>query len=119
MTFRKICKITDVKDNSMSFFNIDGVEITVGKHKGKLFACDASCPHKGAYLYRGWLDNNNIVCPRHNYEFDLSSGKLIKMKSWKENHPTWIEQNPNWRKSGDLIIYEVKVSNGHLLADLP
>jgi len=119
MTFKKICKITDVQDNSMSLFNVDGKEITVGKHNGKLFACAAYCPHKSAYLYHGWFSNNNIVCPRHNYEFDLSSGKLVKMTSWKENHPTWIEQDPNWRKAGDLTIYQVKVSNGYVLVDLP
>ncbi|MFQ5940103.1 MAG: Rieske (2Fe-2S) protein [Nitrososphaerales archaeon] len=119
MTFRKICKITDIKNNSMSLFDVDGVEITVGKHNGKFFACNAYCPHKGAYLYRGWFNDNNIVCGRHNYEFDLSSGKLMKMTSWKKDHPTWIEQSPNWRKAGDLTIYKVKVSNGYLAVDLP
>jgi len=118
MTFKKVCKMSDVKDNSMSLFNIDSKEIIVGKYNGKLFACDAHCPHKGAYLHRGWFNEHNIVCPRHNYEFDISSGKLAKMTSWKEKHPTWIEQHPNWRKSGDLPVYEVKVSNGYVLVDL-
>ncbi|MEM2761140.1 MAG: Rieske 2Fe-2S domain-containing protein [Nitrososphaerales archaeon] len=119
MTFKKVCKSIDVKDNSMYLFNVKGIEITVGKHDGKLFACDAHCPHRGAYLHRGSFNDNNIVCPRHHYEFDLTSGKLVKMTSWKENNPTWIEQNPNWRRSGDLTIYKVKVSNGYVLVDLP
>lgn len=119
MTFKKVCKAPDIKDNSMSLFNLDGKEIIVGKHEGKLFACDASCPHKGAYLHHGWFNGNNIVCPRHNYEYDLLCGKLVKMTSWKEKHPTWIEQNPNWRKAGNLTIYEVQVSNYYVLVDLP
>lgn len=119
MPFKKVCKVDEVEDDSMSLFNIDGKEIVVGKHNGKIFACDAFCPHRGAYLHMGEFNNNNLVCPRHNYEFDIDTGKLMKMASWKENHPTWVEQNPNWRKSGDLHIFDVKVSNGYVLADLP
>lgn len=119
MTFTKICKTKDVKDDSMALYNMDGTEVIVGKYNGKLFACIPYCPHKGAYLHKGWFNGNNIVCPRHNYEFDICSGKLVKMTSWKENHPTWIEQNPNWRKAGNLTLYKIKISNGYVLVDLP
>ena len=117
MTFVKVCKTSDLKDNSLKLFNIGTVEIVVGKRNGKFFACDAHCPHKHAYLYKGWFSNNNLVCPLHNYEFDIFSGKLMKMASWKEDHPTWVEQDPEWRKSGDLPVYDVQIRNGYVFVD--
>ncbi len=107
-----------MKNNSLNSFNIGTTEIVVGKRDRKLFACDAHCPHKHAYLHMGWFNGNNLVCPRHNYEFDIFTGKLMKMTSWKEGHPEWIEQNPEWRKAGDLLIYDVKVRNGYVYVDL-
>ena len=119
MTLVTVCKVDEVKDNSLRLFNVNSVEIVVGKRKGKFFACVAHCPHKGSYLHKGWFNGDNLVCPLHNYEFNVSTGKLEKMTSWKEEHPTWIEQDPEWRKSGDLILYDVKVRNGYVLVDLP
>jgi 3-phenylpropionate/trans-cinnamate dioxygenase ferredoxin subunit len=118
MTLVKVCKSSEVNDDSLRLFNIENREIVVGKRNGKLFACDAHCPHRHAYLHKGWFNGNNIVCPLHNYEFDVSSGKLMKMTSWKENNPTWYEQSPEWRKSGDLPIYKIKIKNGDVYVDL-
>ena len=119
MTFVKVCKTTDLKDDSLNLFTVDGREIVVGKRKGKIFACDAHCPHRHSYLHRGWFNNNNLVCPLHNYEFDIKSGKLMKMTSWTEGQEGWIEQDPKWRESGDLPMYSVKIRNGHVYVEMP
>jgi nitrite reductase/ring-hydroxylating ferredoxin subunit len=44
----------------------------------------------------------------HDYEFDVITGKLTNMKSWKKSD-TWIEQNPAWRASGDLTMYDIEI----------
>ena len=43
--------------------------------EGKYFALDDICPHKGASLSHGTIENKNIVCPYHAYEFN-SDGEL-------------------------------------------
>lgn len=118
MAFVKICRTSDLKDNSLRLFNIASVEIVVGKRDGKIFACDAHCPHKHSYLYKGWFNGNNLVCPLHNYEFDISTGKLMKIASWKEGHPGWIEQDPKWRESGDLPVYRVKIRSNYVYVEM-
>jgi hypothetical protein len=42
----------------------------------------------------------------HGYEFDIFTGKLVNMKSWKRDS-RWMEQTAAWRESGDLTKYYV------------
>jgi len=113
-----VCKSEEVKDNSLIVFNIHNKEILVSRRNGKLFACDNSCPHRGASLSKGHFNNNNIVCYMHGYEFDIFTGKLVNMRSWKkEDH--WVEQVPEWRKSGDLILYKIFENNGDVFIEIP
>jgi nitrite reductase/ring-hydroxylating ferredoxin subunit len=114
----KVCKSEEVKDNSLMVFNIHDKAILIGRRNGMLFACDNSCPHRGASLSKGHFNNNHIVCYMHGYEFDLFTGKLVNMKSWKkEDH--WVEQVPEWRKSGDLTLYRIFESNGDVTIEIP
>ena len=109
----RVCKLSDISDNSLNKFVINTKEILVGMRNGKLFACDNSCPHRGASLHKGSYNENNLVCYLHGYEYDICTGKLTKMRSWKQSE-TWIEQNPAWRESGDLIMYDVVVKSGQV-----
>ncbi len=93
-------------------FSVDHTEVLVGRLRGRLFACNNSCPHRGASLVKGELKgDNNVVCWMHGYEYDVFTGKLESMKSWKKED-TWIEQSPEWRKSADLTLYPIKEKDG-------
>lgn len=109
----RVCSVSDVLENSLNKFIIDKKEILVGKKDGKVFACNNSCPHKGASLHKGVYKDNNLVCHMHNYSFDIHSGKLTNMASWKKSD-TWVEQNYSWRASGDLMMYDVMVKNDEI-----
>lgn len=109
----KVCKVSDIEENSLQKFDIGKKEILVGKRNGKLFACDNSCPHRGASLHKGYFNDNNVVCYMHKYEYDIDTGKLKKMASWKKSD-TWVEQNPAWRESGNLIMYDVIVVSNEI-----
>ena len=53
--------------------------ICLYKHNGEVFATDAECPHKGAPLAAGWVENGSVFCGLHGWEFDLRTG-LCKNK---------------------------------------
>jgi hypothetical protein len=42
----------------------------------------------------------------HGYEFNLFIGNLEHMRSWKKDE-RWMEQNAEWRRSGNLDLYPV------------
>ena len=113
----RVCSVSEINENSMNKFTIENKEILVGKKNGKLFACDNSCPHRGASLHKGVYKGNNVVCYMHDYEFDVLTGKLTNMKSWKKSD-TWVEQNPAWRASGDLIMYDIEIKDNDVYLEI-
>ena len=38
------------------------------------------------------------------------------MKSWKKED-TWLEQDPEWRKAGDLVLYPIIEKNGSIFLE--
>lgn len=110
----RLCRTEEIADNSWKVFPIDSsLEVMVGFRNGKLFAFEDRCPHKGAPLSKGDFNGDNIVCYRHFYEFNLFTGKLEKMPSWKKQD-TWVEQSAGWRASGDLKMFTVFTMDGYI-----
>jgi nitrite reductase/ring-hydroxylating ferredoxin subunit len=112
----RICKSEDVKDDSLHVFTINRKDILVGRRNGRLFACSNSCPHRGASLSKGHFAGNNIVCYMHGYEYDIFTGLLEKMKSWKKED-SWMEQSANWRKSGNLRLHKIDEHDNCIFVD--
>jgi nitrite reductase/ring-hydroxylating ferredoxin subunit len=113
----RICDRTEIKDNSMLVFTINKIDILVGRRNGKLFACNNSCPHRGASLSKGEFNGDNIVCYMHGYEYNLWTGTLEKIRSWKKD-PAWREQTQEWMKSDNLILYCVYEKNDSIYLEV-
>ncbi len=59
-------------------FAVDGQQIAVFRLRdGSLRAVDAVCPHRGGPLADGLADDQVIVCPLHNFTFDLCTGNEV------------------------------------------
>jgi nitrite reductase (NADH) small subunit len=41
---------------------------------GRVFAAQASCPHRSGPLADGLLGGSTVVCPLHGFKFDLATG---------------------------------------------
>ena len=113
----RISRSDDIKDDSLNVFTICNKDILVGRRNGKLFACKNSCPHRGASLSKGHFNGDNIVCYMHGYEYNIFTGVLENMKSWKKE-ASWMEQSPNWRKSGNLKLYKVDENDNGIFVDI-
>ena len=115
--FHPVCKSDELTDDAIKLVRVDGVDVLVGRLRGRLFACNNSCPHRGASLSKGEFKGDNIVCYMHRYEYNVFTGRLENMQSWKRED-TWMEQSPEWRKSGDLVLYSVCEQNGTVYVSL-
>lgn len=52
-----------------------GREICLARSNEGLFAVDNECPHLGESLSKGFCNAyNDIICPWHNYRFNLETG---------------------------------------------
>lgn len=55
-------------------FTVQGRTLCVAMLGGKPLALDNVCPHRGGPLGEGTVEHGRIVCPWHQWEFDLVTG---------------------------------------------
>ena len=60
-------------------YTVDGREVAVFRTRsGQLFATQARCPHKGGPLSDGLLGPKSLICPLHEWHFDLATGQALQ-----------------------------------------
>jgi nitrite reductase (NADH) small subunit len=68
-------KIDDIPVGEGRTFAVEGEQIAVYRMRdGSLRALSAICPHRGGPLADGLTDDTVVVCPLHNYAFDMCTG---------------------------------------------
>lgn len=97
-----LCPLADLTPNQ-------GTRIEVGLYTLALFLLDDStvrviddtCPHAGASLSGGFVEGGCVICPRHAWHFNLTTGQM------PDDPQTAIPTFPT------------KIENGQVYADLP
>jgi nitrite reductase/ring-hydroxylating ferredoxin subunit len=60
---------------NLAEIEVQGKQICLGLHAGRLFACSNKCPHAGGKLAGGYIDAlGHVVCPVHRYKFNPKNG---------------------------------------------
>ncbi|MFM7117735.1 MAG: Rieske (2Fe-2S) protein, partial [Planctomycetota bacterium] len=62
------------------------------------YAIDDQCPHMGASLASGYLENCTVACPWHAWRFDIRDG------SWCDNPRVKIDSYPVEARDGGLFV---------------
>jgi nitrite reductase (NADH) small subunit/3-phenylpropionate/trans-cinnamate dioxygenase ferredoxin subunit len=74
-----VCKTVDLPEGAVAVATVGRKDIAVFHHDGKLFAIDDCCPHAGASLAGGHVEDGVVTCPLHAWRFRLSDG------AWADN----------------------------------
>jgi nitrite reductase (NADH) small subunit len=70
-----VCQLDELPVGLGRAFQIAGKTIAIFRTRaGKLFATNNSCPHKNGPLSEGILSGDSVVCPLHQFRFDMKSG---------------------------------------------
>ena len=73
--WKKLCTRADLpKEGQAKEFNVAEHTLCVAMIDGKPLALDNVCPHRGGPLSEGTVEGGKIVCPWHQYEYDLATG---------------------------------------------
>ena len=94
-------------------FQIGTLRLAVFRtREGRVFATQAECPHRGGPLADGLVGGTTLVCPLHEWTFDLRSGMAlnggcgIRMYPVTQNADGWLSLDveedgtpPPWRTS--------------------
>lgn len=91
-SFRKVAAIDDLPLNGGLKVVIGEDEIALFNLGGEFFAINDCCPHRGASLSEGFLDQDKVLCPLHCFDFNLKTGESqIASHLRVEAYPTKVE----------------------------
>ena len=72
--FRTVCRVGDIAEGEGKTVQVGNKLIAVFAEKGRYFAIDDVCPHMGASLAGGWVEDGVVTCPWHAWRFRLADG---------------------------------------------
>jgi 3-phenylpropionate/trans-cinnamate dioxygenase ferredoxin subunit len=98
----KACDAGEIELEDVIRFDYEDRTFALYRSKdNKFYATDGLCTHGKVHLADGFVMDNIIECPKHNGQFDFTSGKAKRI-------PACI----------DLKIYPVKVENNEVFIQL-
>jgi nitrite reductase/ring-hydroxylating ferredoxin subunit len=74
MAFTKVATVGEVAPGQGKQVTINGRALAVFNVGGTFYALDNSCPHRGAPLAEGDVDEHEVICPWHGARFDVTTG---------------------------------------------
>lgn len=81
--FIKVLKAEDLPIGKSAIILVDGQEIAVFNYKNEYFAILNKCPHKGGPLGEGRVQEGIVVCPNHEWRFELKTGNSMQNPEMK------------------------------------
>jgi len=86
-------KCDNLEIGKSAIIEVGNKEIALFNYKGDFYAIDNTCPHRGSPLGEGRIEEGILICPGHEWRFELKSG--------------WCPQNPELSTE----VYPIKVHN--------
>lgn len=72
--FTAVAKVGSIPDGEGAAFAVNGRMVAVFNEGGEYFAIDDFCPHMGASLACGRVENGIVACPWHAWRFKIHDG---------------------------------------------
>lgn len=70
-------EVSAFSKNPAKVYPVGNLEIAVFFHEEKFWAIDNMCPHAGAPLVAGNVENYEVTCPWHYWRFDIRNGQCL------------------------------------------
>ncbi len=98
--FTTVARIGEIPEGEGRTFAVNDRLVAVFRDHGEYFAIDDLCPHMGASLGEGGVENGMVSCPWHAWRFRISDG------TWCDNPKIKTDSFPV-RVVGDEIQVSV------------
>jgi nitrite reductase (NADH) small subunit/3-phenylpropionate/trans-cinnamate dioxygenase ferredoxin subunit len=73
-TWRTVCRVGELADGEGKTVTAGGKLIALFHVQGQYHAIDDTCPHMGASLSGGYIEEGIVTCPWHAWRFRLCDG---------------------------------------------
>ncbi|MCP4193262.1 MAG: Rieske (2Fe-2S) protein [Planctomycetaceae bacterium] len=88
LKYHTVAKVNTIPDGAGEAYPIDGRMVAVFNEGGTFQAIDDLCPHMGASLAAGYLEDGVVSCPWHAWRFKTCDG------TWCDNPTIKIDSFP-------------------------
>lgn len=99
--FTTVARTEAITEGTGQAFAVNGRMVAVFYHGGEYFAIDDFCPHMGASLAGGPIDDGVVACPWHFWRFRLRDG------AWMDNPNICVDS------------FDVRVLDGEIQVRVP
>jgi nitrite reductase/ring-hydroxylating ferredoxin subunit len=96
-----VSTLEELKKKGCMSFNVNGYDLVIFYHEGRVYALDNRCPHMGFPLSRGTTKDGILTCDWHHARFDLKSGGTFDLWAGDvPSFPTQVQNGKVWVKIG-------------------
>ena len=81
--FKSVARVGEIPSGEGRAYEYNGRIVAVFFIDGEYKAIDDFCPHMGASLADGHVENDSVMCPWHAWCFQLSNGEWIENPKMK------------------------------------
>jgi phenylpropionate dioxygenase-like ring-hydroxylating dioxygenase large terminal subunit len=95
----KVVPSARVGERAPALGRLGTTQVVIVRWQGRVRVYRNACPHAGAPLSGGRVESGRLVCPRHGWEFDLSSCPMHPLYALRgfeaEERDGWIWARPD------------------------
>ena len=96
--FQTICRKQDLVEGMGRTFYRGEHAVAVFMVDGTVFAINDTCPHMGASLGSGFVENGCVTCPWHFWRFRIADG------SWADNPRLGVDYYPTRVRDDEVQV---------------
>jgi NAD(P)H-dependent nitrite reductase small subunit len=90
-------KIDEIAPGESRLVEIGEVPVGVFRTPEGFFALNNICPHRGAPLHDGFVQDGQVTCPWHQWQFDLADGKCRNIPGPRvDAYPVEVRDGTVW-----------------------
>ena len=90
-------KSSELAPNTSLCVTMGEAQVGLFRTGDSLFAIDNICPHRGAPLHDGMVSGDQVTCPWHQWQFQLSDGVCKNIPGVKtKSYPVEVRDGAIW-----------------------
>lgn len=97
--FFRIVNIKKIHRGRPFKFEFKNKEYIIFKAQNSFYVLLNQCPHQQKSLEKSMISVDHLICPHHNWKFDIQNGEYLNNPDFKlQTHETRIIENYLWVK---------------------
>jgi len=90
----KVSALSEFQPGAMKLLSLAGIGLAVFNIDGRFYAIRNRCPHEGGPVATGPLKGTIITCPRHGWQFDLTTGQATNRGAFSvKTYPVVVKED--------------------------